>query len=206
MSHSPFSSLPESLVREIREQSVRKRFEEGQEILREGQFVSAIPVVLEGLVKVYTRYEERELLLYYIEPEESCIMSFSAGMGQEPSQIYAQTEAPSELLLLPVEGVRRWMREFPVLNGLFFQQYRQRYSELLETIHHVLFNKLHVRLYEHLKRKASLRDTSELFVSHQQLADELGTVREVITRTVKKLEAEGLVRQNGQRIEILKSD
>jgi CRP/FNR family transcriptional regulator len=65
---------------------------------------------------------------------------------------------------------------------------------------------LHVRLYEHLKRKARLRDTSELNLSHQQLADELGTVREVITRTVKKLEAEGLVRQNGQRIEILKSD
>ena len=63
MSQTPFSSLPESLAREIKEQSVRRRYEAGQEILREGQFVSAIPLVLEGLVKVYTRYEERELLL-----------------------------------------------------------------------------------------------------------------------------------------------
>ncbi len=206
MKQRPFSSLPEALLRQIRAQCPPRRFEAGEELLREGQYVGAIPLVLEGLVKVYTRYEERELLLYYIEPEESCIMSFSAGMDQQPSQVYAQTEAPSELLLLPVAEVRRWMHDYPAFNGLFFQQYRQRYSELLETIHHVLFNKLHVRLYDHLKRKARLRGTGELALSHQQLADELGTVREVITRTLKKLEAEGLVRQNGQRIELLKSD
>lgn len=206
MNQQPFSSLPAALLRQIEEQCPPRRFDAGVELLREGQYVGAIPLVLKGLVKVYTRYEERELLLYYIEPQESCIMSFSAGMDQQPSQVYAQTEAPSELLLLPIEEVRRWMRDYPAFNGLFFQQYRQRYSELLETIHHVLFNKLHVRLYEHLKRKARLRATDELALSHQQLADELGTVREVITRTLKKLESEGLVRQNGQRIELLKSD
>lgn len=204
--NKPFSNLPEDLRHAIEAHSEERFFEEGVEILREGQYVQVIPVVLEGLVKVFTRYQERELLLYYIEPEESCVMSFSAGYRNAPSQVFAQTEAPSRLLLLPAGKLESWLQAYPGFNDLFFEQYRRRYGELLDTVHHVLFDKLHVRLFEHLKRKSRLRDERELSLSHQQLADELGTVREVITRTVKKLEAQGLVRQNGQRIEILKSD
>ena len=202
----PFSNLPLSLSAEILQSALRKDFKAGEMILREGEYVKVIPVVLSGLLKVFTRYEDRELLLYYIAPEESCIMSFSSGLHGEPSQVFAQTEADSELLLLPVRELSGWIREHPEFSRMFLLQYRQRYSELLDTIHQVLFDRLHVRLYEHLKRKATLAGVQRLAISHQQLADALGTVREVISRTVKKLEAEGLVRQSGQSIEILKSD
>lgn len=201
-----FSQLPPGLSEHIQEKAIRRTFGEGEVILREGEYVKAIPVVLSGLVKVFTRYEERELLLYYIAPDESCIMSFSSGLHQEPSQVFAQTEAESELLLLPARELSGWMREHPEFSSIFLLQYRKRYSELLDTIHQVLFDRLHVRLYEHLKRKAAFAGQKKLSISHQQLADELGTVREVISRTVKKLEAEGRVRQSGQSIEILKSD
>ena len=202
----PFSTLPDSLNRLIQKKAIRQRFDAGEVILREGQYVKVIPVVLEGLVKVYTRYEDRELLLYYIAPDESCIMSFSSGLNREPSQVFAQTESDSELLLLPVGELSQWVSEHPEFGAMFLLQYKQRYSELLETIHHILFDRLHVRLHDHLKRKAKLGGQNPLSISHQQLADELGTVREVISRTVKKLEAQGLVRQRGQAIEILKSD
>lgn len=200
----PLKNLPLNLRAELRSQGTQKHFEAGSLLLREGQYVKVIPIVLSGLVKVYSRYGERELLLYYIEPEESCIMSFWAGFAQEPSRIFAQTEEASDLLLLPASGIRDLLRAYPSFGSLFFEQYAKRYSELLETIHHILFDKLDARLYQHLCEKSRLRETRILSMSHQQLADELGTVREVISRTLKKLEADSLVRQSGHRIEILK--
>lgn len=198
------SNLPATLRQELLSQGIRRHFDAQSPLLREGQYVKVIPIVISGLIKVFSRYGERELLLYYIEPEESCIMSFWAGFSAEPSQVFAQTEEASDLLLLPASGIRDWLRDYPSFGSLFFEQYAKRYNELLKTIHHILFNKLDVRLYEHLCEKGRLRNTRMLSMSHQQLADELGTVREVVSRTLKKLEADSLVRQSGHRIEILK--
>ncbi|MBL7474095.1 Crp/Fnr family transcriptional regulator [Robertkochia sediminum] len=177
--------------------------EKGTEILREGQYVTVVPLVRKGLVKVFTRYEDRELLLYYIRPDESCIMSFAAGNNREPSQVYAVTEEDSELLLIPVTAIHALSHEHPFVNTFFFQQYKERYAELLDTIHHVLFSKMDVRLYKHLKEKVALKRENPLNMSHQQIANELGTVREVVSRIMKKLEGEGLVKQVGNAIEVL---
>ena len=197
------SNLNPELVMRIQKESILKEIPKNTQILREGQFIKVIPIVVKGLIKVYTRYEERELLLYYIRPDESCIMSFSASIKNEPSQVFAETEEDTMALLLPVAKVSTWIVEFPDINTLFFQQYKQRYSELLDTIHHVLFNKMDSRLYNHLKTKTTIRKESPLKISHQQIANELGTVREVISRVMKKLEIEGLVKQHTNGIEVL---
>jgi CRP/FNR family transcriptional regulator len=197
-------NFPQDLREQLLSRGIQQHFEAQSPLLREGQYVKVIPIVLKGLVKVYSRYGDRELLLYYIEPEESCIMSFWAGFAEQPSRVFAQTEEESDLLLLPTSEIREWLKAYPSFGSLFFEQYAKRYNELLNTIHHILFNKLDVRLYEHLCEKSRLRDARVLSISHQQLADELGTVREVVSRTLKKLEADSLVRQSGHRIEILK--
>ena len=197
------SYLNPELVSRIEKESILKQIPKNTQILREGQFIKVIPIVLNGLIKVYTRYEDRELLLYYIRPDESCIMSFSASIKNEPSQVFAETEEDTMALLLPVAKVSTWIEQFPDINTLFFQQYKQRYSELLDTIHHVLFNKMDSRLHDHLKTKATVRKENPLKISHQQIANELGTVREVISRVIKKLEIEGLVKQHSNGIEIM---
>ena len=192
------------LFQKLAEVGTVKKITKGTEILREGQFVQLIPFVQDGLIKVFTRYEDRELLLYYIQPEESCIMSFSAGINNEPSQVFAVTEEDTEVLLLPVRELHTLTNAHPDINRFFFQQYKGRYAELLDTIHHVLFDKVHIRLYQHLKEKTVLKKENPLQMSHQQIADELGTVREVISRALKKLEGEGLVKQLGNKIQICK--
>ena len=197
------SHLNADLLESIRNKAQLKTLPKNTEILREGQYIKVIPLVLKGLIKVYTRYKDRELLLYYIQPRESCIMSFSASLENDPSSIYAVTEEDTEALLMPVNEVRGWMTDYPGLNSLFFYQYKQRYSELLDTIQHLMFDKMDKRLYEHLKTKTTIKNQNPLKISHQQLADELGTVREVISRVMKKLETDGLVRQHSQKIEIL---
>jgi len=197
------SYLNPELVSRIQEVSILKEIPKKTEILREGQFIKVIPIVLSGLIKVYTRHEDRELLLYYIQPDESCIMSFSASIKNEPSQVFAETEEDTMALLLPVDKVSIWIEQFSDINTLFFKQYKQRYSELLDTIHHVLFDRMDKRLHEHLKMKAAVKNQNPIKISHQQIANELGTVREVISRVMKKLESEGLVKQYSNSIEIL---
>ncbi len=198
------SYLNPELVSEITKAAITKEIPMGTEILREGQFVKVIPIVLNGLIRVYTRRKERDLLLYYIRPNESCIMSFAASLKNEPSKVFALTEEDTTALLLPVDKVSSWIKQYPNLNDLFYQQYNLRYSELLDTIHHVLFEKMDTRLYDYLKEKVNLTNKNPLKISHRQIASELGTAREVISRVMKKLELEEKVKQHINAIEILK--
>lgn len=191
------------LQHEIAEHATLMEIPAGTEILREGQYVKVIPIVISGVVKVVAHFEEKELLLYYIEPKESCVMSFSASLKNEPSRINAMTDENSLIMLLPVDKVSRWVREFPPINQLFYQQYNQRYSELLDTINHLLFNRLDQRVYNYLVEKTKLKGEKSIQIKHRQIAAELGTVREVVTRVLKRLEQEGKVRQTSDGIEIV---
>lgn len=198
------SSAHHQLFEKLTKLGGYQKIPSGTEILREGQFVKVVPLVKKGLIKVFTRHDDRELLLYHIRPKESCIMSFSASINNEPSQIFAITEEDTEAFLIPVSEIASLVKKNPNINTFFFQQYKERYAELLDTIHHVLFNTMDKRLYEHLKDKIEMRKENPLKMSHQQLANELGTVREVISRVIKKLEGKGLVEQMGNKIKVLK--
>ncbi len=162
-----------------------------------------MPLVIDGLIKVFSRFNERELLLYYIKPNESCVMSLSASINNEPSKVFAITEEDTKVLLLPVNKISGWVKTFPKLNMLFLQQYNLRYLELLDTIHHVLISKMDERLYDYLAVKAKLKNQDTLKISHNKIASDLGTAREVISRVMKKLEAEGKVKQLTNEIKIL---
>ena len=201
--HSKLPSLPLSLREEILTMGIRQAVPAGTELLREGQYVKVIPLVLDGLVKVFSRYEDRELLLYYIEPVESCVMSFSAGLWNLPSKVFAITEEESDLLLLPVQHVNEWVRKYPTLNQLFFGQFNKRYEDLLFTIHQVLFQRMDERLLSYLRERADRLGTNLLDLRHHQIARELGTAREVISRVLKKLEQEKWVIQHQHGIEVV---
>jgi CRP/FNR family transcriptional regulator len=198
-----FPQLNSALVSDIMENSAVQEIPGGTEILREGQYVAVMPVVIEGVIKVYKKYEERDLLLYYIKPNESCIMSFAAGLKNEPSNVYAKTEEDTTALLIPIDKIRGWMNKYPELNALFFQQYSVRYGELLETIQDVMFNKMDKRLYDYLREKSDLLNSNPIKMSHRQIAGDLGTAREVVSRVMKKLENEGKVEQEPNGIKVL---
>jgi CRP/FNR family transcriptional regulator len=129
-------------------------------------------------------------------------MSFSACINNQPSKVFAVTEEESEVLLVPVGKIPEWLRKYPDFNNLFYEQYDLRYKELLDTIQHILINKMDKRLYDYLLQKSEVMDRDEIIISHGQIANELGTVREVISRVMKKLEMEGKVTQMTNGIKI----
>ncbi|NHM07849.1 Crp/Fnr family transcriptional regulator [Flavobacterium sp. CYK-4] len=198
------SFLKPDLVEKIIQESSVKELPKGTEILREQQYVKVLPIVINGLVKVYSRFDEKELLLYYIEPAQSCVMTFYAALKNTPSKVFAITEEDSKLLLIPVQLLPNWLREYPDFNELFYNQFNLRYSELLDTISHLLLDRMDKRLYDHLKKKLELTGSASIIMSHNQLANELGTAREVITRVLKKLENEGKIEQNSGEIKIIR--
>ncbi len=198
-----FSFLEGELRDDILSVSSIKTFEKNVEILKEEQYIKVLPLVLKGLVKVFSRFGDKELLLYYIQPMQSCVMSFAALLKNRPSRVFAITEEETEILLLPAEKIPGWIKTFPSFNELFYQQYDMRYTDLLDTIEHILVNKMDVRLYDYLLRKAEIAEDKSLKISHGQIANELGTAREVITRVIKKLESEGKVKQSKNGIVLL---
>lgn len=198
-----FPNLNPQLTTEIINYSSVAEVPKNTEVMHEGQYVKAIPIVTKGLIKVFTRHEDKELLLYYIKPGESCIMSFDACLKNTPSKVFASSEENSTVLLLPTEQVFRWMKEYPEFNSLFFLQYNIRYSELLDMINQLLFEKMDKRLLEYLKAKAKLTGKNPVKISHRQIANDLATAREVVSRVVKKLENEGKVIQLATEIKIV---
>ena len=197
------SFLEQGLIHEILEFGVLKRFPKDSIIIREGQYLKQLPVILKGIVKVYSQYDGKELLLYYIMPKQSCIMSFAAATYNDPSAIFAVTGAECDLLLLPKERINEWSEKYPRFNRLFFELYQKRYLDLLETINQLVFKNLDERILAYLKNKQKLSEGRIIKLRHLQIATDLGTAREVVTRILKKLEKENKIRQTHNGIEIL---
>lgn len=195
--------LNAELNEKILKESSVKEFSKGSEILREGQYVKVLPIVISGLVKVYSNFEEKELLLYYIKPNQSCVMTFYASLKNTPSKVNAVTEEDSKILLLPVRNIPAWIKAYPEFNELFYNQFNLRYLELLEGISHLLLDKMDKRIYDYLKKKSQLIDNDSIKITHNQIANELGTAREVVSRILKKLEIDGKVVQDAEGIKII---
>jgi CRP/FNR family transcriptional regulator len=198
-----FSYLSPDLLKEIIEHSPIQSFDSQTELVREGQYIKVIPIVISGIVKVFTRTDEKELLLYYILPDQSCIMSFSSALHNAKSKIVAVTEQKSTLLLLPADKVSKWIVNFPELNILFYNQYDLRYAELVDTLNHILHDKLDKRVFDYLSEKSKITGSKLIKISHKVIANDLGTAREVVSRIVKKMERESILKLHHESLELL---
>ena len=179
-----------------------EEFPKGTEILKENQYIKVLPIVVDGLIKVYAKFDDKELLLYYIEKSQSCIMTFYASLKNTPSKVSAVTEEDSKVLLLPIQHLPGLIKDFPEFNELFYNQFNLRYIELIERLGHLLLDNMDKRLFDHLKKKLKLTDNTSIVISHKQLANELGTAREVVSRALKKLENADKITQNSGEIKI----
>ncbi len=194
--------LGKNLLEEIAEFSDLKEISAQTAIIKEGQYLNFVPIVIDGIVKVFSIFEEKELLLYYIESGESCIMSFNACLMNLPSKVLAETETDTKILLLPRTKLNDWLINYPSLNKLMYKQYNTRYSDLINTINQVLFLKIDQRILDYLIKRAKLTNDNMIQVTHKQIAHDIGSAREVVSRSIKKLEHQNLVKQHSKGIEI----
>jgi CRP/FNR family transcriptional regulator len=200
-SSSPFHTL---LKDEVASFSELRKFKADSVILQEDSYIKSIPLVLSGSLKVVrTDANGHEILLYYITAGESCIMSFLGGIHDETSKIKAIVEEDAEILLIPVDKASEWVKKFPEWSDFIFKLYHKRFEELLSVVNAIAFQKLDVRLLHLLKQKSELANSKEIKVTHQQLAEELGTAREVVSRVAKQMENEGLIHLSRNKITLM---
>lgn len=183
---------------------ITKRFKPGETIVSENVSVRSIPIVTKGNVKVMQSDDTyKEMVLYYLRPGETCIMSFLAGLYHDTSKVKAVAEEESEVVFIQVEKIRELIREHPEWLNYIFQIYHKRFEELLEVVDAVAFKNMDERLLSFLQKRSVVAGTRTLAMTHEQLAQELGTAREVISRLLKKMEAEGLVELGRNRITLV---
>ena len=177
---------------------------EGETLMSPGTYIRSIPIILKGSIKILRTDEDgREILMYYLGSGESCAMSLTCCLNARRSEIHAVAETATDMVLLPVQSVEEWIVRYPTWRAFVFETYQRRFDDLLKTIDGVAFKKMDERLWYYLQRKTDLTNSLTVETTHEEIAQELGTSREVVSRLLKQLEKIGSVRLARNRVEIL---
>lgn len=194
------------LLDELEQVGVQQKIEAGSTILKMGETVRIMPIILKGVVKI-SRIDEdgKELLLYYVNAKESCAMTFTCCMQHRASEIQAVAEEDLVILGVPISYMDRWMNQYMTWKSFVMLTIQNRFDELLHTIDQITFQKLDDRLIHYLKEKSRVTGSTLINLSHEQIAQELATSRVVISRLLKKLENDERVLLYRNQIKLLRT-
>ena len=198
----PFFKNPEH-QNELLENSKILSVKKGETIIREGQYLKILPLVIAGNIRVFQQYEDREALLYYVSTGQTCIMSLSSCFFNTPSKSYAVAEDDTEILCVPVKFISIWQRQYTEWNEFVLSTFRDRYDDLITSFNSAVFNNVEQRIIDYLKLFSVNHQTKSIPITHIQLAHELGTTRVVTSRILKKFEHEKKVKLLRGVIEII---
>lgn len=185
-----FSSIFENdLINEIIAVGEIRSLKEGDVIMDYGKSIHFMPIILSGTIRVMRKDEEdREIILYYLSNNESCAMAYACCMEAKRSEIKAIAEDNVELITIPHNKLDEWLFKYPSWKSYVFSSFTHRFNELLKSLESVAFHKLDERLVNYLKNKSKVSGKSSILLSHNQIAEEMGTSRVVISRLLKQLE------------------
>ena len=202
-----FPSLERELVKELADQEERKQFAAGETLMRQGQYFRSTMIIVGGLVKIYREDDQgNEYFMYYLGPGKACALSMICALKQETSEILAKAVTDTEVLSIPLKKMDEWMTKYKSWSQYVLGSYRERFEELLVTIDHIAFRNMDERLVFYLKKHQETLKTNIIPITHTEIAQELNSSREVITRLLKKLAERGLIKVNRQNVEILNLD
>jgi CRP/FNR family transcriptional regulator len=193
-----------ALTAEINNIGIVHDFEKDNVLLKENSYVKVIPLLISGLIKIYKEEENgNEVLLYYIKPGETCIVSVMAVEKGERVNVKGVVEEDCTVILIPSDKLYNLRKNHPNWNLFVYKQFNDKFDEVIEMVKVLTFSNKEKRLEGFLKRKANLNKSKVIRKSHQEIANELGSSREVISRLLKKLENEGKIELSLRNIKIL---
>jgi CRP/FNR family transcriptional regulator len=190
------------LQKELDHAGVHRQMAAGTELMRPGDIITHIPIVLKGTIRILLQNPNgAERYLYHIFPGESCAMSLTCCRAQRVSEVHAVVEDDAELLMIPVAYVDRWM-EYPEWRKYISDMQAQRFGELLEALELTAFSKLDDQLWDYLVKRVQATGNNTLRLTHQDIANELSSPREVITRLLNQLQQRGRLTLGRNVIEV----
>jgi CRP/FNR family transcriptional regulator, anaerobic regulatory protein len=202
---SLFPTFSQALLEDIESNAVFQSVHSGDVIMRTGQYIKSTVLVLSGTIKIYREDDNGcEFFMYYLQPGQACAISMICATKSEKSQIMAKVVEDAELMMVPLPLMDKWMMQHRTWYEFVIDTYRNRFEEVLEVIDSIAFRAMDERLDFYLKRHQQALGTNDLKLSHQDIASELNTSREVISRLLKKMEQRQLLRLHRNHIELLK--
>ena len=190
------------LMREFQAATFLARIPAGRDVFVEGDRADAIALLISGVVRVYKIGENgREITLYRFGLGQSCILTANAILSRQAFPAIATVEQDAEAVMIPAESFREWIRRYDLWRDFVFDLLGQRLVSVLQIVDEVLFRRLDARVATLLLERG--RDQNPIEITHQQIAAELGSSREVISRVVESFAREGVVRPGRGTIEIL---
>lgn len=200
-----FPSFQSGLITNINEHCEALEAKAGTILMKTGQYIRNTILVVKGKIKIYREDEEgNEFFMYYLLPGQACAISMICATKAETSQIMAIVEEDAELIMIPLQLMDKWMTEFKSWYEFVIDTYKSRFEEVLLVLDQIAFRSLDERLEFYLQRNAKANATKHVKASHQEIANDLSTSREVISRLLKKMEQRGLVKLHRSDIELLK--
>jgi CRP/FNR family transcriptional regulator len=202
-----FPSFSKELISDIEANANEQKTEVGTVLMRTGQYIKNTVLITQGKIKVYREDADGgEFFMYYLQPGQACALSMICATKNQKSQIMAKVVETATLLIVPLPLMDKWMMQHRSWYEFVIDAYRSRLEEVLEVVDSIAFRSMDERLEFYLKRHAKACGCKDLKLSHQEIASELNTSREVISRLLKKMEQRGLVKLNRNQIELLKND
>jgi CRP/FNR family transcriptional regulator len=195
----------ENLRKKIEEEGTIMEIPEGEMLMDIGGFIKFVPLVLEGSLRIMREDKDgNELLLYYVRKGETCAMSLTCCMGDARSNVRAIAEEATTVIAIPVRNMDLWTNQYQSWKSFVMHTYQKRFEELLATIDGIAFQRLDDRLEKMLKAKSETMRSNMLVITHQELATELNSSREVISRILKQMERRGMLKLGRNKIELSK--
>ena len=184
----------DGLIAEIAEKALLRTCNAGDVIIEPGSTIRFVPLIVFGSIKIM-RVEPNgsEVYLYHLGMGQTCALSLTCCMGHKASEVKAVAEEDCEFLALPVNLIEDWAGRFRSWNIFMLNTYQARFDELLQTLDSIAFSKLDQRIANYLKKQSVALKTKRIETTHQQIAVELGSTREAVSRLLKQMENKGLV-------------
>ena len=191
------------LLAEFHKYARHKHFAAEEVLMYPGDKIVFVPIVSKGSIRVLRANEDgREVFLYHIFPGQTCAMSLNCCSANQSNMIKAVAEVDTEVYMIPANLVEEWFR-FKEWKEFVNNIYAIRFTELLQVIDLIAFSNMDVQLLHYLQKRAEAINTTALHITHQQIADELHTHREAISRLLRQMEQKNLVKLGRNVIELI---
>jgi CRP/FNR family transcriptional regulator len=199
-----FPDWEEGLYDAILKEAELKEAKAGTTLLKMGQNIKSAMLVVEGTIKLYQEGEDGgEYFMYHLNPGEACAVTLVCNYHHEQSQVLAKAVTDIQYLAIPIEFMEKWLNEFKSWHYFVIKTYRSRYEELLKTINEIAFKNMDERLEFYIKRHVNQFGPS-VNLTHQEIANDLNTSREVVSRLLKKMENNGWIIMNRNSFDWIK--
>ena len=193
----------ENLKEEILKVGIVQTVPKNSSIVEQDKYIKWLALVISGKVRVWQENEDRQILLYYVKPVQTCVLSLSATFRDCKSIVNAKTEEETTIIKIPVRFVSEWSFKYKSWNKFTTDSFIFSYEDLLHSYKNLAFNKIDKRLLNYLQSFSKKNNSASINLSHSQLAKEIGTTREVVSKILKKLEHTGIVNLRFKQIELL---